>query len=498
MQKKIKDSLFITLIMCILEVQKQKNNTSPFGCTRLSFMSTKITKIGITTNKISGRGGLPLFLRYTEQIGLYGLISRNVSSLLTGNNKGLQLQQFVKQIVAFFIDGTNMAISSFDQSKKDEGYACLLECKTDQLASSHQIKRFFGKLSCITNPVFNKILNELFIWRLHISKPKVIELGIDTMVLDNDDAAKREGCEVTYKRKKGFQPLHICWGSFLIDVTFRKGSAHSNHGSDYTDRVRSIVNLIRKRYSKETPIVVCGDSGFADQKAYEIFEQELNIHYITTGKLYKDVTEYVKALPNNAFGKITKNKAVWQFAEFASKLKSWSKFRRCFFTKLHRDDTGQYVMGFGKPDSVIYTNIGNCPVADRRLRAAGGDEWFKADTIIRKSHQRGADELIHRSIKELATREQLPFKSFGMNRAYYFMLVVTHFIFEAYKQDVTAEVIPVTVYPNTFRRKLIDFAVKITSRARSIVLNVTRVIYETINIEELWERCQSPPKIQFA
>ena len=85
-----------------------------------------------------------------------------------------------------------------------------------------------------------------------------------------------------------------------------------------------------------------------------------------------------------------------------------------------------------------------------------------------------------------------------MNRAYYFMLVVTYFIFEAYKQDVTAEVIPVTVYPNTFRRKLIDFAVKITSRARSIVLNVTKVIYETINIEELWERCQSPPKIQFA
>ena len=106
-------------------------------------MSTKIAKIGITTNKISGRGGLPLFLRYSEQIGLYGLISRSISSLLTGNSKGLQLQQFVKQIIAFFIDGTNMAISGFDQSKKDEGYACLLECKTDQLASSHQVKRFF-------------------------------------------------------------------------------------------------------------------------------------------------------------------------------------------------------------------------------------------------------------------------------------------------------------------------------------------------------------------
>jgi len=495
-QKKIKDSLFNTLIMCNLKVSKLINNTSPFGCTKLSFMSTKITKIGITSNKISGRGGLPLFLRYVEKIGFYRLIAGGVSSQISGNKKGLQLQQFVKQIIAFFIDGTNMAISSFDQSKKDEGYAGMLECKTDQMASSHQIKRFFGKLACVTDLVFNKILNELFIWRLHISKPKIIELGIDTMVLDNDSAVKREGCEVTYKRKKGFQPLHICWGSFLIDVIFRKGSAHSNHGTDYTDRIRSIVKLIRKRYSRDVPIVLCADSGFADQKAYEIFEQELHIHYITTGKLYNDVTEYVKNLPIDTFGKISKDRAVWQFAEFASRLKSWSKFRRCFFTRLHRDDTGQYALGFGKPDSIIYTNIGNCPVADKRLRAAGGEDWFNAEAIIRKSHQRGADELIHRSLKELATKEQLPFKSFGMNRAYYFMLVFTHFIFEAYKRDVTAEVIPATVYPNTFRRKLIDFAVKITSRARKKVLNVTRAIYETINIEELWKRCQSPPQIQ--
>src|SRR5665811_548689 len=103
------------------------------------------------------------------------------------------------------------------------------------------------------------------------------------MVLDNDCAAKREGCEPTYKRKKGFQPLHICWGPFLIDIMFRKGSAHSNHGTDYKDRVRSVVRLIRKRYSPETPIVLCADSGFADQKADMEFEGELGIHYIMTG-----------------------------------------------------------------------------------------------------------------------------------------------------------------------------------------------------------------------
>lgn len=459
-------------------------------------MSAKITKIGITNDKISARGGLPLFLRYIEQIGLFKLISGTIFMLISQSNKGLQLQQFLKQIIAFFMDGTNMSISSFDQRKNDEGYAALLECNPEQMASSHQIKRYFAKLSFITNAIFNKILNELFIWRLRIVKPQIVELGIDTMVLDNDDSKKREGNEVTYKHKKGFQPLHISWGPFLIDVMFRKGSAHSNHGTDYTDRVRSVVNLIRKRYSPDVPIIICADSGFADQKAYQVFEQELHIHYITTGKFYEDVKEYVQYLPGEAFQEIAKNKAIWHFVEFAGKLKTWSKFRRCIFTRLHRDEAGQYVMTFGKPDNIIYTNIGNCPKADERLLAAGGSHYFEAETIVRKSHERGADELIHRSIKEMATKEQLPFKSMGMNRVYYFMLVITHFIFEAYKQDVTARVIPITVYPNTFRRKLIDFAAKITSRSRNIILNVTKTVYETINIEELWKLCQSPPKIQ--
>lgn len=459
-------------------------------------MGTKITKIGITNDKISARGGLPLFLRYVQQIGLYKLISGMFQELLVTNNKGLQLQSFLKQIIAFLIDGTNVAISSFDDHKKDTGYAAMLEYRPQQLASSHQVKRYFAKLSGISNLVFNKILNELFIWRLHIVKPSIIELGIDTMVLDNDGATKREGNEVTYKRKKGFQPLHICWGPLLIDVLFRKGSAHSNHGTDYIDRVSAIVKLIRKRYAKYVPIVLLADSGFADQKAYQVFENDLYVHYITTGKLYADVKDYVDALAGESFGAITKQKVLWHYTEFASKLKSWTKFRRCIFTHLYRDGSGQYMMNFGKPDNIIYTNIGNCPIADERLRQAGGGHYFEAETIVRKSHERGADELIHRSIKELATKEQLPFKSFGMNRAYYFMLVITHFLFEVYKQDVTAQVIPVTVYPNTFRRRLIDFAVKITSGARNIFLKVTKTVYNTINMKELWKRCQSPPRIQ--
>src|SRR6056297_2227708 len=106
-------------------------------------MSTKITKTGITNNKISGSGGLPLFLHYAKQIGLYEPITGNISSQASGNKNRSLLQHSIKQTITFiFIDGANMTISSFDQSKKDEGYASLLGCKTGKMASSHQIRRF--------------------------------------------------------------------------------------------------------------------------------------------------------------------------------------------------------------------------------------------------------------------------------------------------------------------------------------------------------------------
>jgi hypothetical protein len=252
--------------MCILVVTKQQSTNHQIGVQKPSFISAKITKISSTNDKISARGGLPFFLRYVGQTGLYTLISSSITPFFTQGNKGLQLQGFIKQLLAFFIDGTDMSMTGFDQRKEDEGYAALLEYDTGQLASSHQIKRYFGKLSIIGNVAYNKILNELFIWRLNIENPKIIELGIDTMVLDNDSAQKREGNEPTCKLKKGFQPLHICWGPFLIDVMFRKGGAHSNHGTDYTDRVRAIVKLVPNVIVPKSPSFYAPTAGLPTKK----------------------------------------------------------------------------------------------------------------------------------------------------------------------------------------------------------------------------------------
>jgi hypothetical protein len=457
--------------------------------------SAKINKIETTNDVISGRGGLALFMRYVEQTQFYNLV-QNVLGHVKTSKKGLSLFQFIKQMIAFIINGTYMSISSFDKYKQDAGYTALLENKPEEMASSHQIKRFFRKLmnSRISNAIYRKILHELFVWRLTIEQPSIIILGADTMVLNNDDAQKREGVEPTYKKKKGFQPLHISWGSYLIDVLFRSGSKHSNHGKDLIYCVTDIVTLIRKRYYQDIPIILVADSGFFDQKNFEYFENELGIFYIITGKMYEDIKQYLNQIDFSEYRKFNNN-GIWSYFEFGNTLKSWKKFRRVIFTTLATNEDGQFCLDFVKTDMLLYTNIGLDDKMTQQLITAGGEQWLTADSIIAAAHQRGGDELIHRSIKELAEKEQLPFEKFDMNRGYYYLLVFAHFIFESYKRDVTADVLPVASYPNTFRRQLIDFAAKIVTHSGQIILKVTTSIYNRIKILELWERCQSPPVI---
>jgi hypothetical protein len=43
------------------------------------------------------------------------------------------------------------------------------------------------------------------LWRLQLVQPALTMLGLDTMVMDSDDALKRHGVKPTYKKCKGLR-----------------------------------------------------------------------------------------------------------------------------------------------------------------------------------------------------------------------------------------------------------------------------------------------------
>ncbi len=174
----------------------------------------QIDEVSTTSEKLSGRAGLALFVAYLHSIEIFAMIDRFFGTIRK-NKKGLTVFELFKQVLCFMVDGSSRHLTYFDHLAKDKGYAASIETDITQMASSHRIKRFFKAFAWTRVFLFRRLLQALFVWRLKIKQPAVIELGIDTMVLENDDANCRHGVKPTYKKKKGFQPLQMNWGRWL-------------------------------------------------------------------------------------------------------------------------------------------------------------------------------------------------------------------------------------------------------------------------------------------
>ena len=156
-----------------------------------------------TTNILTGRGGLALFVKYLNGAGIYSLLDESFGKIRK-SLKGQAVWNIFKQVFCFFFDGTNQHVNYFDHLQKDEGYVAVIENHQREMLSSHAVKRFFKGFSWLSGGLFRTILKRLFIWRLKLEKPDEIVLTLDTMVMDNDEAACREGVQPTYKKSKDF------------------------------------------------------------------------------------------------------------------------------------------------------------------------------------------------------------------------------------------------------------------------------------------------------
>jgi hypothetical protein len=361
-----------------------------------------------------------------------------------------------------------------------------------EMASSHIIKRFFGLFAWCHSGLFRKILNQLFLWRLKLSLPHIVELTIDTMVMDNDEAQKRHGVEPTYKKKKGFQPLQMIWNSMIVDAVFRGGKKHSNHGNTVVNMIQRMVPLIRSVCGNNVLIVIRMDSGFLDEKILAVLD-ELAVGFIVSGKMYKTVKEYVASQPAEQWGRYDDEKQSWDYLEFDWGCDAWEHTYRTFYTRPVYEN-GQSLLEFARPDNVILTNLDvdspalvNCTKSERK-------HWLKPETIIQSHHSRGADELPHRGLKDFGF-EQLPFKRFAANSAFYYCMLIAFLLFESFKQDVLKEVVPVSSYATTVRRKVIDIAAKIVTTGHKIILKVSKFAMNTLQFATLWNHCHDPVPI---
>jgi len=451
-----------------------------------------INKVESTTDTITGRAGLAFFSRYLDKLDLQYLIEDKFGAIRK-SSKGLAVWLIFKQIFCFLFDGTSSHIQFFDHLKKDEGYAATIETDPSDMASSHIVKRFFGAFGWWFSKSFRWVLHRLFIWRLKINKPSVIELFIDTMVMNNDDALKREGVQPTYKKVKGFQPLQIIWNGKIVDAVFRGGSKNSNHGNTVVTMVTSLVKLIRSEYSESVTIILRFDAGFFDEKNFAAFNS-LNVGFIGAGKMYEGVKKFTGSTEKQFWNKYENGRQkIWNYIEFGFRCNNWNFYLRAVYTTLCTEGK-QLLLDFARPDSVILTNIGVNELVLQYCTPEEKEHWLNPETIIAGYHKNGGDELCHRGFKDFGF-EELPFKRFGANSAFYYCMVIAFFLFETFKEDVLEEILPVASYAATVRRTFIDIAGKFAKTGRKIILRINIAVMNTFKIDLVWQRCQRPPPI---
>jgi hypothetical protein len=310
------------------------------------------------------------------------------------------------------------------------------------------------------------------------------------MVMNNDEAEKQHGVQPTYKKEKGFQPLQMTWGRYVVDAVFRGGKKHSNHGDTVAHMVRHMVQKIRKHYREDVGIVVRMDSGFFDQKLFEVLEG-LKIGYDCSGKVYDDIKAYVEGADERSWGRYQNGDQAWDYLEFGDRRGTWSRFRRAIFCRPVYEDQ-QLLLSFARRETILYTNLGMGQEIDNQLHSAGLGHWPEAEWIIECAHGRGRDELVHRGLKDFGP-EALPMKRFAPNAVLYYTMLLAFFLYECFKEDVCATVVPLGAYATTLRRKVIDIAAKIVRTSGKIILKVTIATWNHLHIEELWLKSGHPP-----
>ena len=255
-----------------------------------------------------------------------------------------------------------------------------------------------------------------------------------------------------------------------------------------------MVGKIRKNYRKDVPIIIRMDSGFFDQKIFERCEQ-LKIDYVCGGKMYNDIKAMVSQMDDGRWHRFCSHKKdAWEYFEYGSRRGNWKGFRRAVYCRLLNEGHQLHLPGC-RPDAIMITNIGQGQSIDRMLKAAGAAHYLEAEAIVACYHDRGSDELANRALKDFG-HEQLPFKRFNPNAAWYYTMLLGHFLMESFKEDVGTPMVAVGAYATTVRRRLIDLAGKIVSHSESIILKVSAACFGSLGLGRLFERCNSAIPIE--
>ncbi|MGB1888773.1 MAG: transposase, partial [Akkermansiaceae bacterium] len=294
--------------------------------------------------------------------------------------------------------GDSRHLSNFDDLKNDECTQKLFG--VEEAPGTAAVKRFLARFVAKHELRFRDILIRLFLRRLRDVRPEVIFLGLDSMVLDNDDSTCRQGVDSTYKGCMGYHPLQLTWMGMIIDGMFRRGNRGTHEFENTVSMLERAVGLIRAELGENTPIIIRMDAGYCDEKLMIYLNEELKVGFQVGGRLYEDFKQNMFSVPEEAWEEYNSKGRSWKFMEMGFKCKSWDQYYRAVLTQVDSREDGSLYLDFTRPTSLIITNLG------QNSELFGGEHedelqhYMSAEAQVKLYQGRGVEELCHRGFKD--------------------------------------------------------------------------------------------------
>jgi hypothetical protein len=444
-----------------------------------------------TKDRLTSRGGIANFAQFISAMMLPSIMGSMFSGL-KGNSKGVSVQDFFGSVLNWLIQGDSRHISSFEDLKGDSCMAALFKVK--EIPGQDAVKRMFKKFRNPHEFKFRDILASLFLRRLRSVAPKLVILGVDSMVLDNDDAECRMGVAPTYKKIKGYHPIQMTWNGMIIDGIFRRGDRYTHEFKQTSAMIRRMVRKIRETLGSDVAIIVSMDAGYCDEKLIRYLDEDLKVGFVIAGKLYKNFKVDMGTIVEEQWSNYSSDNRRWKFLEMGYKCKKWLKYYRAILTQVESREDGAIYLDFARPTSLILTNIGRTEGIFHPSALPEVEKFMNPKELIRLFQGRGAEELCHRALKDFGF-EQLPFSQFGANLGMYHCMLIGFAAFELFKAEVLNGVVKAGHYPTTVRRRVIDVAAKITTSSRKLFLKYRDCTMEKLNLHEIWRKSFGAPPL---
>ena len=107
--------------------------------------------------------------------------------------------------------------------------------------------------------------------------------------------------------------------------------------------------------------------------------------------MYADIKQTVAETPDDNFYEYKIGKCLWSFLDFTDSRGSWDTTYRCIYTKSISDKSGQILLEFDRPESILYTNLGMDNDVSRKLTEINNISSIEPEVIIATYHSRARD-----------------------------------------------------------------------------------------------------------